>query len=193
MNIAPEIYLQKRLWGHRLLSDVPLLDVWAISLANGGTGRTVQDIRALVENINPSQIPYALRFLFRLREVMGAVFRWDREANSSAIPANSYFYRLDADDMARSLEPCGTRYPPLTLLYQFDDEILLEIINATTHAFILLSLEATSKGYYAYVAVYAQDKTWWSPYYMRLIDPFRHWVVYPTMIRLLQQQWETLV
>jgi len=33
---------------HALLSDVPLEDAWAAPLSGGGTGRTIQDVRAVM-------------------------------------------------------------------------------------------------------------------------------------------------
>lgn len=188
MRLAPELFLQKRLRGHQLLVDIPLLDVWQIDLKNGGNGRTIGDIRAVVEGASFRDLPLVVRGLFSLREKMGAVLGWDYHPTS--IPSNSYFYRLEADDMANSIEPCGTRYPPLTLLYQFEGEVLLETINTTTHAFILFSLEAQTGGYRGYLAVYAKDQTWWSRYYMALIEPFRLWFVYPALVRTLKRLWQ---
>ena len=47
-RIDPADFQKLELRCHALLSDVPLHDVWAIALPDGGPGRTIGDLRALV-------------------------------------------------------------------------------------------------------------------------------------------------
>jgi hypothetical protein len=90
---------------------------------------------------------------------------------------------------AHSQETVGTPYGPVRVIYHLRDEVLLEVINATIHAFISLSLEQTAGGYQSLLAVYAIHTHWWSRYYLLLIEPFRRWIIYPALIRTIQRRW----
>ena len=48
MRVDPADFQKLDLRCHALLSDVPLHDVWAIPLPDGGPGRTIDDFRALL-------------------------------------------------------------------------------------------------------------------------------------------------
>ena len=47
MRIDPSEFRARTLRVHSLLQDVPIEDVWAISLRGGGTGRTIHDLRPI--------------------------------------------------------------------------------------------------------------------------------------------------
>jgi len=174
---------------HEVLHDARLLDVWAIPLANGGEGRTIQDILKLIERADPRSVHPAVRALFWLREQIGRVLRWDAPPPRYP-PVNSYVHRLPDAIIAASLRKVGVPYGPVRLLYQLENELLAEVINATGHAFISLSLFAQDDGYIAYLAIYVLYTRWWTRYYLWLIAPFRHWIIYPLLVRALQQHWQ---
>ncbi len=187
MSYPIPVFLQKDWQVHHVLTDVPLLDVWHIPLDDAPPGLTMADLRALLLASDPADLHPAARFLFALREKIGVWLGWDApdEADSQP-PPESYLQRLP-DELARASQtPPGERLGPVRVLYQLPDEWLAETINATTHAFIHASLEP---GYTLYLAVYAQPTVWWSRYYMALIEPFRQWIVYPALVRFVQQGW----
>jgi hypothetical protein len=64
---------------HAFLSDVPLHDVWAIPLDDGGPGRTISDVRAILFGDRRPLTNVAVRGLFALRWTVGRVFGWDDE------------------------------------------------------------------------------------------------------------------
>jgi len=172
---------------HALLSDVPLHDVWAIPLLNGGPDRTIEDLRALFLGDRRRQTNIVVRALFALRWWLGRVFRWDDKRHDP--PAASYVHRLTEADRQRSTLPPGTRDGAFRVLYVFRREALSEIRNATVHGFLALALTYREQGYVAYAAVYVKPVSRLTPLYMALIDPFRRFVVYPALRHQIQQAW----
>ncbi|NWF67984.1 MAG: DUF2867 domain-containing protein [Chloroflexi bacterium] len=187
MRISEAEFKRKRLFVHQLLADVPLHDVWAVRLKGGGTGRTLADLqrqlgssRAL-ESANP-----AVMALFRLRALLGQIFRWD--VKPQGIHPNSYLYRLPADMRAQSQITPGSK-DAFNRIYAFENESLSEVINRTVHAFLHMSLQADGDDYVLFLAVYVKAVNALTPFYMALIDPFRHWIVYPAALRQIAQKW----
>jgi Protein of unknown function (DUF2867) len=186
MRIDPGAFRAYPLRVHTLLHDVPLEDVWAIRLPGGGTGRTIQDVRAVfIAGVEAA--PPIVKGLFRLRGRIGALLGWDQPRPTWN--AESYVHRLSAADRARSTAAPGTPDGRLSLLYRFEHEQLSERRNATVHAFASLSIRPTSGGYLAYLAIYAQPVHRFTRLYMRAIAPFRRLVVYPAIIRQMQRAW----
>jgi hypothetical protein len=172
---------------HSLLGDVPLHDVWAIQLHNGGPGRTIEDLRALFRGNRRPRSNGAVRALFALRWWLGRVFRWDDERHDP--PAASYVHRLTEADRQQSRIPPGTRDGHFRVLYVFRHEALSEIRNATVHGFLALALTCREQGYVAYAAIYVKPVSRLTTLYMALIEPFRRFVVYPALRHQIQQAW----
>ncbi|PYM68153.1 MAG: hypothetical protein DME10_27875 [Candidatus Rokuibacteriota bacterium] len=185
-RIDPEEFRARPLRVHALLHDVPLEDAWAIPLAGGGAGRTVQDLRAVMV-AGRAAAPAVVQGLFWLRFRIGALFGWDHQR--SAWNSESYADRLSVADRARSLIAPGTPDGSFRLLYRFEDEQLSELRNATVHAFASLSIRPTPEGYLAYLGVFVQPVHGFTRLYMRAIAPFRRLVVYPAIIRTMQRAW----
>jgi hypothetical protein len=75
-------------------------------------------------------------------------------------------------------------------LYVLDRESLMEIRNATVHAFLSSVLVETPSGYRLYWAVYVKPVSRLTPLYMALIEPFRRFIVYPAIFRRIRRGWE---
>jgi uncharacterized protein DUF2867 len=186
MRINPREFRARPLRVHALLHDVPLEDVWAIPLAGGGAGRTIQDLRAVMV-AGRAAAPTVVQGLFWLRGRIGNLFGWDHQR--PAWNAESYADRLSPADRAQSLVAPGTPDGSFRLLYRFEDEQLGELRNATVHAFLSLSIRQTPSGYLAYVAVFVQPVHRFTRLYMAAIAPFRRLVVYPAVMRTMQRAW----
>ena len=186
MRIDPGEFSARPLRVHALLHDVPLEDVWAIRLAGGGAGRTIDDVRA-VFMAGVEAAPPLVKWLFRLRGRIGALLGWD--GPRPAWNADSYVQRLSAADRARSKAAAGTPDGRLSLLYRFENEQLSERRNATVHAFSSLSIRPAPGGYLVYWAIYVQPVHRFTRLYMRAIAPFRRLVVYPAILRKVQRAW----
>jgi hypothetical protein len=171
---------------HTMLEEVPLHDVWAISLKGGGPNRTMRDVYA-VSPFRRSSPNFAVRGLFALRRALGRLFGWDDE-RYDALP-ESFVHRLTDEDRARSLVLPGAREGPFRVLYLFPNESVAEIHNATVHAFVATALRARTGGYVLYWAIYVKPVGALTRVYMALIDPFRRFIVYPALIRGMEAAW----
>lgn len=86
---------------------------------------------------------------------------------------------------------------PFRPVYGSAEEELLEIENATVPAFMHIGrvrLESTStaetKAAWApQMGVYVKPKGPLGHAYMAAIAPFRHWIVYPAMMRAVAREW----
>ncbi|HEX6729754.1 MAG TPA: DUF2867 domain-containing protein, partial [Pyrinomonadaceae bacterium] len=84
--------------------------------------------------------------------------------------------------------PPGTPEEPFRVLFVSPQEAILEIQNTTVHAFSVFALLNHSSGYRLYWAIYVRPNSI-SSWYMRLIDPFRRLIIYPTVLRYLEAAW----
>ena len=76
-----------------------------------------------------------------------------------------------------------------SVIYVYPNESLSEIRNATVHAFSCFALRRTLANYRLYWAIYVKPITPWTETYMRVIDPFRRKIVYPTVIHRVELEW----
>jgi hypothetical protein len=70
MRVDPADFRKLDLRCHTLLSDVPLHDVWAIPLHDGGPGRTMSEVRDLILRDRRRPPNVTVRALFALFRVM---------------------------------------------------------------------------------------------------------------------------
>jgi hypothetical protein len=183
MRVPAEEFLALDLRAHELMRDVPLHDVSVVDLPGGGTGRTVGDVRALMDRMKPGPI---VGGLMGLRHAIGAALQWD---TAEASAKDSFVTKVDERDRVRSEVPPGTQAGMFRVLYQFPREALGEIRNATVQAFLCTVLLPTPTGYRFYWAVYVRPTSWLTPAYLAAIEPFRRFLVYPAMLRRLRAAW----
>ena len=164
-----------------------LHDVWAVDLPAIREGITLQEFSPAHE---AEGLCLPTRLLIRLRILIGRIFSWDSELNET--PKELFAERLTSEDRVCSAVPAGTREGFLRregnfrVVYSFENETLLELINRTVHAAVLRALVETSEGYRFYLAIYVRKRGWVTPVYMALIDPFRRWVVYPAILSQIE-------
>ena len=182
MRVPPAEYLSLKLRVHELLRAVPLYDVSIVDLPGGGDGRTLADLRALDSAAPPSRIA---SILFGVRCALGRVFGWDREKLQSS---ESLVTRLSEDDRRKSIVAPGTPDGGFMVIYEFADEALREIHNATVHGFLCTALVRNAGGYRLYFAVYVIPVSWISRPYLALIEPFRR-ILYPAVLRRIRNAW----
>src|SRR5262245_56380493 len=165
---------------HDVLAGVPLHDVWAVDLPRVRSGITLDEfLRAAGGRpFTPSPI---VRALLSIRLFIGRCFGWDREPDATV--RETFATRLTPADLSKSLAPAGTPDGLFRVVYRFENEQLLEVINRTVHAAALSVLVQTANAYRFYFAVYVQRVGRLTPIYMALIDPFRRFVVYPSLLR----------
>jgi hypothetical protein len=177
--------------------------VWAVDLPRTGSGITLAEFlrtasaRSLVscdccENdrrrkgslLTRSPV---VRTLLNIRFFAGRLLGWEREPASTAW--ETFTTRLTTADRSKSLVPAGTRAGPFRVVYHFENEQLLELINRTAHAAALSALVETANAYRFYFAVYVKNVGRFTPVYMALVDPFRKLIVYPSLLRSVRASW----
>jgi hypothetical protein len=175
---------------HDLLSDVPLHDAWVVDLTKRHSGTTLDAFLRQTKGRVFTESP-SVRALVSLRLCAGRVLGWDRVPPGDA--AETFAERLTDDDRARTLVPVGAPQASNSIfrvVYRFQNEQLAEFINRTAHAGALSALFETPSGYRFYFAVYVRAVSRLTPVYMALIDPFRNLIVYPSLLRSVQTNWE---
>ena len=184
----PDEYRELPLRAHELLAQVPLHDVWRVDLPHHGADYSIEDVRSLFSLDSMSAINPAVRALFALRGWMGRVFRWDA-AHASGEHPDSYLRWLTPEDFEESIVEPGTPDPPFIVLYVRPNEAVAEIQNATVQAFSVLAIKPRFEDYRVYWAIYVRSVSRWTPFYMALIEPFRRFVVYPSVLRHAHRSW----
>ena len=172
---------------HDFLTGVPLHDVWAIDLPRTRSGVTLDEFLR-TERSAPSRLPPLARALLNIRLDVGWRLGWDREPAPTAW--EPFATRLTDADRSKSLVPAGARDGLFRVVYRFENEQLLELINRTAHAAALSALVETPNSYRFYFAVYVRSVSRFTPVYMTLIDPFRKFIVYPSLLSTIRARWE---
>src|SRR5262249_23940709 len=118
---------------------------------------------------------------------VGRLFGWDREPDATAW--KTFATSLTSADLSRSLASAGTRAGLFRIVYRFDNEQLLELINRTAHAAALSALVETARASRFYSPVCVRSVGPLTPVYMALIAPFRKLIVYPSLLRSVRATW----
>lgn len=193
-NRLPNSAHEARLWRiSEIADDFALLDVWALPVS-GGPG----DFDAFLEvmaSLDPTRSPSAAaRALFRLRFALGALFGWDDAAQERAIPGceeSSLRARLPRDLRGTAAALPGPGRGRFVPLYRTKDEWAAEIANDTVHGIMHLAwVDEGAGAHRAQMAVYVKARGMLGELYMKAIGPFRHWIVYPALLRQIGRAWE---
>jgi hypothetical protein len=171
---------------HTFLAGVPLHDVWSVDLPRWRARVTLDDFLRTVGTclFTPSTL---VRMLPDIRLFVGRLFGWDREPAATAW--RTFATRLTDTDQSRSLAAAGTRDRFFRVVYRFENEQLVELINRTAHAAALSTLVETATAYRFYLGVYIRSVSRFTPFYMVVIDPFRKLIVYPSLLHGVRARW----
>jgi len=181
---------------HSLMEGVPLHDVWAVDLLRWrgevtldkflqAANKYAHDICGC-SNLSALFTPSPLvRVLLDIRFFVGRIFGWDNEPPTIV----TFTSRLTNADRLRSLIAPSTRDGYFHVVYRFENEELVELINRTAHAAALIALVETPTAYQFYFAVYVRSVSRFTPFYMTVIAPFRKLIVYPHLLRSVRARW----
>lgn len=172
---------------HTFLTGVLLHDVWSVDLPHWRGGIALDDFLRTAGNCLCTP-PSLVRILLDIRFFVGRFFGWDREPAATAW--KSFATRLTDADHSRSLAPAGARDGFFRVVYRFENEQLVELVNRTVHAGALTTLVETATGYRFYLGVYVRTGSRFTRFYMALIDPFRRMIVYPSLLRSVRARWD---
>jgi hypothetical protein len=173
---------------HEIIRDFRLEDVWALPTPGGP-----DDFTRLVEGMTSGEPSLgssrAARMLWAIRWKLGELLGWDGPDSGLGARVPSLRDRLPAD--LRD----GPRGPdfdalPFTPLYLLDDEWAAEIANRTVHGVMHLGwVPDGAGGYRGEMAVYVRPNGLLGSAYMAAIRPFRHLIVYPSLMRGIERAW----
>jgi hypothetical protein len=181
----------------QIAPDFRLLDVWALPVEGNR-----DDILAFLEDFasfDPADAGSATsRALFRLRLRLGAWFGWDDPTKKRPIPGcteTTLSTRVPDDLRGSARSPftgaMGRIAGGFVPLYRTDDEWAAEISNGTVHGVLHLALVDQGEGRYrVQMGVYVKARGWLGEIYLKLIEPFRHLIVYPVIMRQIGRAWD---
>jgi len=171
---------------HEIAGDFDLVDVWALPTPGGP-----DDFPRLVElagRLDPARSrSQVTRTLFAIRWRIGQLLRWDE----TPADAPTLRDRLPADlrDSTRGLAFEAT---PFTPVYLLDDEFAAEVANATVHGVLHLGwVPDGTGGHRGQMAVLVKRNGLLGAAYLAAIRPFRHAVVYPSLLRDFGRGWRS--
>jgi hypothetical protein len=186
-QISTEEFRRLHLRVHEFLADVPLHDVWAVDLPRTRSGITLDEfLRAA--NVHQCRLSPSARALLSIRLSIGRLLGWDR--GPSATACETFATRMTTADRSQTLVPTGTPEGLFRVVYRFENEQLLELINRTAHAAALSAMVETANAYRFYFGVYVRNVSRFTPVYMALINPFRKRIVYPSLLSTVRATWD---
>jgi len=174
---------------HEFTRDFELEDVWALPTPGGE-----DDFPQLVELLaafDPSQVSsFAVRMLAAIRLRIGDLIGLDAPETGLGSRVGSLRDRIPVDLRDG---PSGRDFDELLFspLYLLHDEWAGEIANRTVHAVIHLGwVPDETTGYRGQMAILVKPNGLLGNAYMEFIKPFRHWIVYPQLMREIQRAWD---
>ena len=201
----PNAAHESRPWRIREIApDFTVEDVWALPVHGGA-----EDFQALLELMassdpgNSDSLP--TRVLWRVRDRLGTLFDLggisapidsggDDAAGKLSIPGTKETSLADRlpDDLRETATDLDFGSMPFVPLYRTDVEFAAELSNRTVHGVMHLAWVDQGEGrYQGQMAVYVKPRGRLGKGYMALIKPFRHWIVYPALMRQTERAWNT--
>jgi len=171
---------------HELTPDFRLEDVWVLP-GTGDPDEFLRLVRAFASG-NPSQDSSgAVRALFAIRWKLGELLGWDAPdaGLGSRVPTLRDRLPTDLRD-----GPSGPEFAalPFSSLYLTDDEWAAEIANRTMHGVMHIGrVPDETVGFRTQMAVLVKPNGLLGNAYMAAIRPFRHLIVYPSMMRRIER------
>ncbi len=168
---------------HEVAGDFQVLDVWALPTPGGKDdfGRLI----TLFSSFDAERSSPVVHALFAARWALGRMLNLDDESGSSVGGLRD---ALPAD--LRNSSPVELGRGRFTALYATDDEAAWEIVNRTVHGVLHLGwVSDGSGGFRGQLAVLVKPNGPLGAAYLAAIAPFRHLVVYPTMLGDLERRW----
>ncbi len=177
--------------------DFELLDAWALP-AEGGS-RDFDLFLETMASLDPLRSGSAAsRGLFWVRSLLGSLLGWDDQTKDRPIPGSketALSARLPAvlRGSATTTTIGGTLATAgLVPLYRTDDEWAGEISNDTVHGVLQFAWVEQGDGRYrAHLGVYVKTRGTPGRVYLKLIEPFRRFIVYPALIQQVGRAWES--
>jgi hypothetical protein len=180
---------------HRIAPEFDVLDVWTLPTPGGPDD--FPRLVAVMRSIDAERSSPVVHALFAARWALGRLFGWDDSTDGIDSRVTSLRERLPAgcgvggsiEDSAES-SPDGPSTGTFETLYVDDDEAALEIANRTMHGVMHLGwVPDGAGGYHGQMTILVKPNGLFGAAYMAAIAPFRHLIVYPTLLRTIGRAW----
>ncbi|MDQ6777424.1 MAG: DUF2867 domain-containing protein [Actinomycetota bacterium] len=173
---------------HELTADFRLEDVWALPTP-GGPDDFPRLVELLASGDASRGAPGAVRVLWAIRWKAGELLGWDAPDTGLRARVPSLRDRMPVDLRDAPSGP-NLGALPFTPLYLLDDEWAAEIANRTMHGVMHIAwVSDENGGYRGQMAVLVKPNGLLGIAYMAAIAPFRHLIVYPSMLRNIGRAW----
>jgi Protein of unknown function (DUF2867) len=175
---------------HEFTSDFRVEDVWALPTPGGPDDfpRLIREMAAGDRARGAASL--ASRVLFAIRWKIGQLLGWDRPGAGLGSRVPTLRDRLPADLRGGRSGP-DLNGLPFSPLYLTDDEFAAEIANQTMHGVLHLGwVPGQAGGYRGQMAVLVKPNGLLGAGYMAAIRPFRYLIVYPALMRHIEQIWQ---
>lgn len=174
---------------HQIAPDFEIEDVWAYRTPGAGREDFPLMLTALRATGGPNENPPLVRFLFAVRWRLGTLFGWDTPQEGLAGRIESLCDRLP-DDLRQESSGAAVPNTPFTMVYQLEDECVMELANKTVHGLCHLGWVPTADGEYELrMAVLTKPNGLLGRAYLAAIKPFRYLIVYPAFTRKWERAW----
>ena len=184
--------------------DFRVEDVWALPVHGGP--EDFDDLLELMASSDPANAEsLPARVLWQLRDRLGSLLHLGRisapigsdgAAGKQPIPGTNETSLADRlpDDLRNTATDLDFASLPFAPLYRTDVEFAAEVSNQTVHGVMHLAWVDQGQGrYQGQMAVYVKPRGRFGKGYMALIKPFRHWIVYPALMRQMERTWNARV
>jgi len=177
---------------HEVAHDFELIDAWRLPVT-GTRDEFVQLTHLFVSlDIGDDDGSKASTFLFTARDKLGELFGWDDEVLTQPIPGCEETLLRDrlSPELRTSADSIDDSTTDFQMVYLTDSESVLELSNSTVHAAIHFAWVADADdSYVGQMGIYVKNRGRLGPVYMTAIAPFRHYIVYPALMRRLGTAW----
>jgi hypothetical protein len=185
-----------------IIPDFTLEDVW--SLPARGDRQDFGQLIDVMRSLHPaSSGSLPSRALWSIRDRLGQWFGLGRVSapdehsrrrgtETLTIPGTAERSLVDRlpDDLRGSAGPSSSGWWPFVALYRTDVEFAAELSNRTVHAVLHLAWPTTSGGCHGgRLGVYVKPRGRLGHAYMTVIRPFRRCIIYPELMRQIDQAW----
>ena len=174
-----------------IVEDFDLVDAWTIPVS--GDAHDFPKLQRLFLETDLASTGRMTSALFIVRGWLGGRPKPSTGHNARPIPGcteTSLQERLP-DDLAPATNT-GQR-PPFRAVFFTDREYTAEYSSGLVHAALHLGWvqEQKTDRYRGQLAVYVKHRNHYGPLYMTAIAPFRHHIVYPTILKRLGRTWDS--
>ncbi len=175
----------------QLLEDFRVEDVWQLPIELNAQSTIVEVQNTFVEAIGHIGKKGVAGLLFSFRNWLGKIFKWEDDFDAEQSPKPGLLKTRYAKQINKSVDQLpGGGFQNFSQVYVSNEESLLEIENKTVQAAIHFGIINETQHTSARMTIYVKPNGLFGKLYMLAIKPFRHWIVYPTLLKALAKHWQ---